>query len=132
MPGSWDVELQALLAAGTITGFALLTHTGAVNSAYGCLAEDLAGEDPASTARASQYHEAFHATCPTHFEACRQHAIVFQQSESSVYAVTRGKKLTVLANYLGPARGVLVTVTCSMPQAIVPVIEGVCDKLRKP
>lgn len=63
---------------------------------------------------------------------CGQQAVIVQQSDCSVYAVSWGKALGVTAHYL-PC-GVLVTTFSkpSLPQTVAPLLEAICDRLRQP
>ena len=69
---------------------------------------------------------------PDHLDVCGHRAVVVQRSEGSLYAVSRGKQLGMTAHRL--PSGILVTVfdRPHLPQAVVPLVEAACDKLRQP
>lgn len=70
------------------------------------------------------------AGTPPHLDVSGQQAVVVQRSDSSVYAVSRGKQLSLTAHYL--PSGILVTVFSkpSLAQAVMPRLEAICDRLR--
>lgn len=57
---------------------------------------------------------------------------MIQRSDSSVYAVSRGKQLGCAAHFL--PSGILVAVFSkpNLPQTVAPRLEAICDRLRQP
>jgi hypothetical protein len=137
MQGGWDEGLRGLLHTGAITGYALIAHDGSVNCAYGSLTDDFWQDSPfggaAAETAAQQFHAAFHTDfSPTNLKLCGQQAVVCQRTDTSLFAVSRCKRLGVLASYL--PSGILVSTFGHphLPQLVLPRVEAVCDLLRRP
>ncbi|GAB4816272.1 hypothetical protein N2152v2_003318 [Parachlorella kessleri] len=139
MQSSWDTSLQQLLQDGAITGYALISHAGAVACAFGCLSEELCGPVQGDDCRAvaneavAQLHAAFHtAFFPTHLELCGEKAMVFDKTDTGLFAVSWGKRLGVLARYLPSGILVVTFGRPYLPQRVIPRLEAICEQLRQP
>ncbi|KAL4443697.1 hypothetical protein ABPG75_011434 [Micractinium tetrahymenae] len=129
----WDAPLQSLLAQGTLTGYALLDHhSGGCLSTCGAL-QELWGDGQRPSTACQDLWALFHTTtAPDHLDLGGQHTLVVRRSDSSVYAVSRGKQLGITAHYL--PSGILVTASRRPQwlQLVAPQVEAVCDLLRQP
>ncbi|KAL4447211.1 hypothetical protein ABPG77_007244 [Micractinium sp. CCAP 211/92] len=129
----WDAPLQSLLALGTLEGYALLDHrSGGCLFTCGSL-QELWGDDQRPSSACRDLWALFHTTTTQdHMDLCGQRALVVQRSDSSVYAVSRGKQVGITAHYL--PSGILVTASRRPQwlQVVAPKVEAVCDQLRQP
>lgn len=129
----WDAQLQELLGQGVIAGFALLDHNSArCLSTCGALQELWVDGRPAQQLRSLFQESAAAAVGPNHIDICGQQAVIVRRTDSSVYAVSRGKQLGLTAHYL--PSGILVTASRkpNLLQVVAPQVESICDALRRP
>jgi len=127
----WDDSLQALLQGGLLTGFACITSRGKVETAEGCLEQQIQQSGPISRCQPSgllepaQLLKLFDGVTevPAVFE-------VFHATTSEIYAISRRRALGLCIHKL--PFGVLVTIfgRDQLPQAIIPHVERICSQLR--
>ncbi|PSC72827.1 Triacylglycerol lipase SDP1 [Micractinium conductrix] len=130
-PGTPTVRRGSASEAGGQGGLA----GPAAASAEGAAAEEEVGPGLAEpgTPAARQLHAAFHAVeAPPHIDVCGQQAVLVQRSDSSLYAVSRGKALGLTAHYL--PSGILAAAfgKPNTLQSVAPQLEAICDALRRP
>ena len=141
----WDARIQQLLQDGTLTGYALVSRHGSVHAAEGLLSSardatpytangvfksDDSHEHPAL--QMQQFTKAFLGTGapPSAFHLAGQRAVVFQQSDCDILAISRRRSLGLCVHAL--PSGILVCTYSrrKLPQEVVPKLLQICDTLR--
>eukprot|EP00887_Chlorella_sp_A99_P006666 scaffold3.g6666.t1 len=127
----WDEGLRALLESGVLTGYALIAHAKRLVAAFGVLEAELSDDEQGHLSAAgaacwSLFHAAEQPQC---LDLCGERVVICSREEAFVFAVSAGKRLSVLVHYT--AAGVLVT-TFARPNplpSVAPLVERSCGFL---
>jgi hypothetical protein len=110
MASAWDRTLKEMLASQKITGYALITHQGTAQCAYGSLEDDLSGERAAPMVHQIQSAFTADATPLTSLRALgAQPLIVTARDDVSFLAVSRGNTTALAAQCI---KAGIVVVAC--------------------
>ncbi|CAD7695525.1 unnamed protein product [Ostreobium quekettii] len=128
----WDASLQHLVESDVLDGYALLTIVGQCEKAVGCLDDEFTSQEPLPLS-SGQFFEPFAGLDrgPSSFQLCGRKLMVFSKSETSLYAVSNRSDVYLCVCSL--PQGVLLAVfrRPHFPQTVIPMIEKICDKLRR-